>query len=179
MKFFKNPVVAVILSALIVLCSTLVSVNIKFGARCREITDEFYTGDEAMVKPLNNISASVDGLVNIAGSYGLDCTAVSAAADRFASALRGSDGQVGALYQLYRDLMREEASLESALFRQELRDQDADSAQQYAEIIREAVDELEDSDYNESVRSFLRRYDRFPTNSLAALAGVAYPAYFA
>ena len=179
MKFFKNPVVAVLLSALIVIASTLGSVNIRFGAKCQDIADDFYAGDESMVKPLNNISASVDGLVNIAGSYGLDCSAVSSAANRFASELRSRDGRVDALYQRYKDLMREEASLESALFRLELRDQDEESAQQYTEIIRDAVDELEDSDYNESVRAFLRKYDHFPTNALAALSGVAYPAYFA
>ena len=38
---------------------------------------------------------------------------------------------------------------------------------------------MESAGYNESVREFLRSYDRFPSDILGRLAGVQWPEYFA
>ena len=44
MKFFKRPAVAVILTVIIVICSSLISVNAKLGSRCDRVIDGFYDG---------------------------------------------------------------------------------------------------------------------------------------
>ena len=41
MNFFKRPAVAVILTVLIVLCSTLVSINVKLQGKCDAVSDIF------------------------------------------------------------------------------------------------------------------------------------------
>ena len=44
MNFLKKPFVAVLLSVLIVCGSTLLSVDVKLGKECQNITDSFYDG---------------------------------------------------------------------------------------------------------------------------------------
>ena len=39
--------------------------------------------------------------------------------------------------------------------------------------------QIDASGYNESVSTFLRRNNRFPTRQFAELFGIAYPVYFA
>ena len=44
MDFLKKRPVAIILALIIVVGSTLLSVNIKLGSKCQTITDGFYSG---------------------------------------------------------------------------------------------------------------------------------------
>ena len=44
MNLLKKPFVAVLLSALIVCGSTLLSVDVKLGKECQNIADGFYDG---------------------------------------------------------------------------------------------------------------------------------------
>ena len=64
MKFFKNPVVAVVLALVIILGSTLVNVHVKYGALCRGVTDDFYEENgiagEFFNTLLDNVSKIVD-----------------------------------------------------------------------------------------------------------------------
>ena len=63
-KFLSNRLVALLLSALIVVGSTLVSVHVKLGAQCDKITDGFYTGVkyDGFVHP--SISAQLKDVVD-------------------------------------------------------------------------------------------------------------------
>ena len=59
-----------------------------------------------------------------------------------------------------------------------LSEQDSAEVTRCADSIAEAQNLITMSDYNSVVRSFLHRYDRFPTNLLAKLAGVDMPETF-
>lgn len=186
MKVLKKPVVAVLLCAVIVIASTLGNVNRLFGAKCQKITDGFYNGVEVdgfTQKGINihlqNISGYVDGLTTIARRNGVDCTAIEAASDQFKSVLRADKPSISSLYGSYTALMLEEAELETALGRVALDERDTEGFNTYRDNIKGAVSSVASAGYNESVRSFLGKYDRFPTDTLAALAGVDYPEYFA
>ena len=79
MNFFKRPFVAVLLSALIVLCSTLVSINVKLESKCDAVSDIFYEGVRisgvdypAMAEPMKQLCALTDDVILIANNYGID-----------------------------------------------------------------------------------------------------------
>ena len=47
MKIFRNPIFAVVLCAILILCSTLLSVHIRLGAKCDQVKDMLFTGVES------------------------------------------------------------------------------------------------------------------------------------
>ena len=76
MNFFKRPFVAVLLSALIVLCSTLVSINVKLESKCDAVSDIFYEGVRisgvdypAMAEPMKQLCALTDDVILIAVNF--------------------------------------------------------------------------------------------------------------
>ena len=88
MKLLRKPFVAVLLSALIIFSSTLLSVDVKLGKECQNITDGFYEGvvyenyqHKSIASQIRNICGAADGMVTIANNYDIDTDAVSAASD--------------------------------------------------------------------------------------------------
>lgn len=84
MNFFKRPAVAVILTVLIVLCSTLVSINVKLQGKCDAVSDIFYEGVRvsgvdypAMAEPMKQLCALTDDIILIAYNYGINTEALS------------------------------------------------------------------------------------------------------
>ena len=61
----------------------------------------------------------------------------------------------------------------------DLDEQNAQTVSRCTASISDAQNAIAASGYNDTVRSFLRRYDHLPTNLLARLAGVDYPESFA
>ena len=110
MNFLKKPFVAVLLSALIICGSTLLSADIKLGRECQNITDGFYEGvvyenyqHKSIASQIRNICGAADGMVTIANNYDIDTDAVRAATDEMKSALNLSS--VSYLYGLYENLL--------------------------------------------------------------------------
>ena len=94
MNFLKKPFVAVLLSALIICGSTLLSADIKLGRECQNITDGFYEGvvyenyqHKSIASQIRNICGAADGMVTIANNYDIDTDAVRAATDEMKNAL--------------------------------------------------------------------------------------------
>ena len=184
MNFLKKPFVAVLLSALIICGSTLLSADIKLGRECQNITDGFYEGVEyenyqhkSIASQIRNICGAADGMVTIANNYDIDTDAVRAATDEMKSAL--TYGSVSYLHYLYEDLLQALKPLEDQLSRAELSDRDAEGFAQYSSTISGAQSVIENSGYNESVRAFLRDEIHFPADFFAELAGVELPELFA
>ena len=174
-KFLSNRLVALLLSALIVVGSTLVSVHVKLGAQCDKITDGFYTGVkyDGYVHPsisaqLKDIIGYAEGLVTIANNYEVD-------AELSEKVLRDVDD----LNLEYQGLSRNVSALADALGRQPLSDRDKSGLEQYASSISGAQGLIESAGYNDSVRTFAARKLRFPASVLGPLAGVHFPEYFA
>ena len=184
MNFLKKHFVAVLLSALIICGSTLLSADIKLGRKCQNITDGFYEGvvyenyqHKSIASQIRNICGAADGMVTIANNYDIDTDAVRAATDEMKSALNLSS--VSYLYGLYENLLSALKPLEEQLSRAELSDRDAEGFAQYSSTISGAQSVIENSGYNESVRAFLRDQIHFPADFFAELAGVELPELFA
>lgn len=183
MNFLKKPFVAVLLSALIICGSTLLSADIKLGKECQNITDGFYEGvvyenyqHKNIASQIRNICGAADGMVTIANNYDIDTDAVRAATDEMKSAL--TYGSVSYLHYLYEDLLQAVKPLEDQLSRAELSDRDAEGFAQYSSTISGAQSVIENSGYNESVRAFLRDEIHFPADFFAELTGVELPELF-
>ena len=183
MNFLKKPFVAVLLSALIICGSTLLSADIKLGRECQNITDGFYEGvvyenyqHKSIASQIRKICGAADGMVTIANNYDIDTDAVRAATDEMKNAL--TYGSVSYLHYLYEDLLQALKPLEDQLSRAELSDRDAEGFAQYSSTISGAQSVIENSGYNESVRAFLRDEIHFPADFFAELAGVELPELF-
>lgn len=188
-KFLSNRLVALLLSALIVVGSTLVSVHVKLGAQCDKITDGFYTGVkyDGYVRPsisaqLKDIIGYAEGLVTIANNYEVDAELsekVLRDVDDLNLAMTHSRDSIAYLYAEYQSLSRNVSALADALGRQPLSDRDKSGLEQYASSISGAQGLIESAGYNDSVRTFAARKLRFPASVLGPLAGVHFPEYFA
>ena len=185
MNFFRKRSTALILSAVLIIASTLISVNVKFGAKTREVTDGFYTGqygnyhDTASPSShLKNICAYADGLITIADNYGLDTEEIGWDSDGLKWAISDSNWNIGSIHYRYSELVANTDRLIDQLYRLELSERDLSGVTQYEMSITGAMGALKESQYNTAVRAFLVEYDRFPTNFLAEMADVEMPEYF-
>lgn len=186
MKLFKNPVFAVVLCIILIFVSTILSIHIRFGNKADRIKDQLFTGVEVngyIQKPiaahLQNYTGYASGLATIAKNYDVDTTALTEANDYLQLSLKYSGDYASSIYYNYTELNKEVNSVVDALQRKELSDRDAEGLEQYVNSIAGVHSSIEESGYNDSVREFLRKYDRFPTNALVTLAGVSMPEYFA
>lgn len=186
MKVFKNPVFAVLLCIVLVIASTLLSVHIRFGAKADSVKDGFFIGVEnngyaqkSVCSHLQNISSYAAGLATIAKNYDIDTEDLEEANDYLLLSLNYSLDYASYIYYNYTELMKTVNIMVDQLQRTELTERDASGVEQYVNSITGAQTAIENAGYNESVREFLRKYDRFPTNALAALSGVEMPEYFA
>lgn len=186
MKFLRKTPVAVVIAALLVIAATLLSVNVKLGSKARAVTDGFYDGVEyngytqkSIASHLKNINAYADGLITIARNYDIDTSDAEDASEWLKMALNYSHGYASYIYSEYQGLMKAVTTLEDQLGRAELSERDASGLAQYTSSITGAQSAIESAGYNESVREFLRSYDRFPADVLGRLAGVEMPEYFA
>lgn len=186
MKFFKKRGAAIVIALCTVWASTLLSTDIQFGRKCSEITDGFYDGvysngytHPSLASHLKNIAGYADGLATIAGNYDIDTEELLDLNDDLKLSLRYSRGDESYIYYCYDELMNEVRSVENSLDRTDLSDRDQSGFEQYMSSINGAVSSLEDTGYNETVSEFLRKYDNFPTEQLADMAGVEMPEYFA
>ena len=178
MKLFKNPVVAVLLALVLILGSTLLNVHWKFGGLCREVTDGLYAED-GIAAQLETIRVDAAAIASVAERNGIDAKALRNAADDLQSVLsRGSSG-AGYLFRCYDKLRVELISMEQKLLAVALNETDANTISGCLERIRSAYSAISSASYNDTVRSFLSRYDHFPTHFLARLAGVDMPEVFA
>lgn len=188
MSFFSKRSTALVLTVVMVLASTLLSVNVKLGDKARDVTDEFYAVSDrgnngnyrSLGSHLQNVCAYADGLVTIANNYGIDVEKVSDCSRYLKNAMTYSREEISYIFYCYSDLLKETDWLVDQLYRMELSERDADGLSQYETNLdgaKSAINTAADS-YNGTVREFLRRYDRFPGNFLGKLAGVDMPDYF-
>ena len=183
MKLFKNPVFAVLLTILVVIFSTVINTDVKFGRKCRAVTDQFYAGvtrsasEDSIASSLEAICVDAESLAVVADSCGADAGAVRADVDSLRRNL-----QIQNMYLIrssYADLRSSLTTLLGQLAQASLDAKNAEIVSQCTGSISDAQSAIAASGYNDTVRSFLRRYDHFPTNVLATLAGVDYPEAFA
>ncbi len=186
MKLFKNPVFAAVLAIVVIIASTLINTNIKFGRKCRTVSDMFYEGvsikgytQTPIATHLENIIGYADGLCTIARNYSIDTADTESASEYLRWSLQGSYYDVGYVYSNYTQLNDALNTLIDRLERAELSERDTSGVAQYKSSLEGAQSAIGESGYNEVVRSFLRQNRHFPTELLADLSGVEYPELFA
>ncbi|MCR5088108.1 MAG: hypothetical protein K6C08_01180 [Oscillospiraceae bacterium] len=179
-KFFSQPKVALIITVVLCLASTLVSTHFRFGNKCGEVTGKFYAGSASSVaSELKALCSEAERLVVLGAGYGVDGVEDSKAAVNDIRAQLQNGSSEGKIYDSYETLLRALFDLETALSRQQLSEEDAAilaEAQHNAAECKKELDEL-GALYNVDVRIFRNQY-RFPTPLLAVLSGVRMPQYF-
>ena len=176
MKLFKSPVFATILTIVVVFASILLNTNIKLGRKCDAVTNRFFDGPASIAGRLDAISGDAASLIAIAERYDVD----AAMAQSYHSALRGSlqSENVYLTRLAYSSLSSSLTALSGQLANTALSAADKEEVERCTASIADAQSAISAADYNETVRAFQRRYDHFPTNVLADMAGVDMPQTF-
>lgn len=187
MNFFKRPYVAVVLSAVIVLCSTLVSINVKLENKCRDVSAIFYDGVRvsgydypAMAAPIKELCSLTDDIILIANNYGIDTEPLSSALSDLELAMQYSDDDVNYIGSCYSSFFKGLRSVENQLQNTGLSERHQTAMADYSVRIEACASSVTEgaTGYNEYVRNFLRSYDKFPTDMWADLTGTWFPGYF-
>ncbi len=185
MGFFKKRTGALLLTAIMVLVSTGVSVNVKLGNKIQAVNESFYEGLYSQGYPqkgigahLDNICTYADGLITIANNYDIDTEELEYDTEDLKMGRTYSPYSASYLYYCYDELCGQIDALERLLAARELSERDAEGVEKYLTNINGAKSAIASSSYNEEVRDFLRRYDRFPTDLMAELANLDMPEYF-
>ena len=188
MELLKKRSVAIIIAVLIVLLSTVYSVNRTLGAKADAVGDGFYSGAyyEGYVHKsiASQLEARVDtasALLAVAADYsGLsgECASLRAARDGLEGMLEG-EGGVASLYDANAELETAFRALYSELLAAGPSDRDRDSAELYEFDFSGAQRVIANSGYNESVREFRRDVlGEFPAGFLARVSFVSAPELF-
>ena len=85
---------------------------------------------------------------------------------------------VSVIHSLYQQLLSSTFALEAALARAELSEEQADAIAAAQHDAAAAKARIDSSDFNSSARGFLKRYQKFPTPTLAGMVGLNMPCAF-
>lgn len=187
MDFFKKRSVAVILAIIIVLCSTLISINVKLEAKCNEVSDIFYDGVKlngveypSMATPVKELCSIGDNIITIANNYGIDTSDLSDELRYLRLAMQYSSDDVGYIGSCYSDYIKELKAIDAKLNDIDLSDRHTVTMAEYQLRIEECTETISQgaSGYNEAVRVFLKSYDKYPTDFWAEMTNTYFPTYF-
>ena len=186
MKFLKKPAVAVVISVILILSSSFISINAKLGAKCRDVTELFYSGvryngelHPAISDQIRSMCSIANDLSVIAGNYDIDSQSLDDACDWVESAIVYSSDDAGYIYYEFSGLRSELKSMTDKLSQKELTARHAKLLTDYEEQLKSLEYNIDTAGYNEAVRAFLQEYDRMPTRFFADICGVQMPEYFA
>ncbi len=186
MKFLKKPFVAVLLTVLIVLCSTAISINTKLNNKCESIIDVFYEGGmqqgfivDSTYGNLCNMYELAAEIVLVADNYGVDTWELSSSINALKEALNFKNDDMSEIYSDYSEFYSSLRTVEMELSNIQLSQRHMEymnSASEQLSYLKSCVD---NSNYNESVRTFYKKFGRFPVNAFADIFSIDYPEYFA
>ena len=185
MKFFKKPAVAVILVIILVIASTLLSFEIRFGSKCQQISDGFFDGVyvDGELRPscasiVKKITGYAEEIRAIAFENGLDTESLDSDLESLKYSIKYSDPDASYVYFCYNDVLNSLGNLKSSLKTANISAEDSESISQLYLQINSAAREFDTTGYNESVRAFLRDYDRFPVSKFYWYTNVIMPSCF-
>lgn len=185
MDFFKKPAVAVILSLIVIFASTLISVSAKLNNKCDKVTDGFYNGvrykgenHDAIAEEISSLCAVADEIVPIASNYGIDTSVLSDSNQRLRTLVSSGSRDIGSVYQVYSEFITALKDVETQLHATGLSRRHEEAMSEYSDEISDCVNDINTACYNDTVREFLRKNDKFPTSNWADLFGISFPEYF-
>lgn len=186
MKLLKNPIIAVLLTILIVFSSTVVSASVKLSNKCDAVIDGFYEGKLKQGIVYTSIYADICSMYElgsevalVADNYGVKTKELVDSIAELKEELSYRNTDISDIYAdytwFYSSLRAVEIELSSIGLSQRHMEYMTAVSQQIAQL----KFSIDSSDYNESVRSFYKKFDRFPVNFFADIFDVEYPEYFA
>ncbi len=186
MKFLKNPFIAVLLTVLIVLGSTAISINTKLNNKCENIIDKFYEGGiqqgfvfDSTYGNLCSMYELADEIVLVADNYGVDTRELSSNINTLKEALNFKNDDMSEIYSDYSEFYASLRAVEMELSNIQLSQRHMEYMNSASEQISYLKSCVDNSNYNESVRTFYKKFDRFPVNAFADFFNIDYPEYFA
>lgn len=187
MKFFKKPSVAVIVTILVVYISTMTSVGVKLTDKCIDVSGGFFDGVRvdgvdypATYDSVKELCSICDEIIVIARNYGIDTEELYYAQDGLESAVAYSDDDISYIGWCYDDFIQQLKLVENQLHSTGLSQRHTAAMEEYSSEISAAIEATEKNGaaYNETVREFIREYDRFPISTWANFTGTYFPGYF-
>lgn len=161
MKVLKNPIIALLLSAVIVLSSTYLSADVKLAKASAKITDGFYQGvkydnykHKSIYEQLDHICGAASGLVTVADNYGIDTEELSGLTGELVNSLSAKSGDISSLYTLYSSFSDALHALMDSLSGAELSGRDRQGTENYIDTVKGAEKMIEEAGYNESVQEY-------------------------
>ena len=182
-KLFTNRAFVIIVSAVLIIGSTVFSVRTKLGGKAEDVTELFYADmvdSRSIASLLQEIASRASLLAAIGSDYGLDVEDFSSQIDWLDMALRYNIGDESYIAQEYSELVRSYQNLFRQLNGLSLSDADRTQAAQAAAAIDADIEQITalTADYNGQVRSFNRRYGNPLASFMARFAGVEMPEEF-
>ena len=186
MKFFKNPIIAILLAIAIILSSTAISVTVKLNSKCNEVIDGFYYGTrvsgqlmKSVYYNLNDLCELTPNVIAIADNYGISTKELSTKLRELREEISYHNKDIDSIYEEY-------DAFYSALFAVLLELSDTGLSERHLEYMASASEQIsairlsiDNSGYNESVRSFYKKFNKFPVKIFAELFDIDYPEFFA
>ena len=184
MTIFRKRWFALCLCILVVILSTLINVKVKFGSLVNDVIDIFYYGTEAdagIYQHLKTISSEAQKLILLGEEYNVDEELINDVEDSvewLQESIEYSRGYENYIYENYQEIQNSLLKLQTALKRASLTSDDIALLSDCNLTIDNEKAAIESSDYNTAVRSFLKKYNHFPTAQLSNAAGVSMPKLF-
>lgn len=180
MKFLKNPVVAVLLSLIIIIASSAISIDVKLSNRAGKVINRFYDGNgmKSIGVLLDELCRLSDDLAPLADNYGLDTDTAAAKSRELKQMISRRESDISAVYKVYNELSNSSQNILTSLESMSLSERHTQMVSTYSDEFAEIKNGIESSGYNVSVRKFLKSYGKFPARNFAELFSVTYPAYF-
>ena len=186
MQFLKKPLVAIVLTVLLVVGSTFLSADRKLSRSALRVVDGFYDGirynrqtHDSVAQCLRTLGADAEPLVIIGDTYGLDTAPLSSDAAALRQIVSSESRNISGVHAVFEPFYNKRLILVNDLEHTDLSDRHSEQLKACAQEIADCRAKIDASGYNESVTTFLRRNSSFPTRQFANLFGIDYPSYFA
>lgn len=186
MKLLKNPLIAVLLTIIIVLSSTVISTSVKLNNKCDAVIDGFYEGRLQQGIVYTSLYADICSMYELASevalvaeNYGVNTTELNKSISELKEELSYRNTDISDIYADYTWFYSSLRAVEIELSGIGLSQRHMEYMTAVSQQIAQLKSSIDNSSYNESVRTFYKKFDRFPVNIFADLFDVEYPEYFA
>lgn len=186
MKLLKNPVIAVLLTVLIVLSSTIITTSVKLNNKCNAVIDEFYEGRLKQGIIYTSIYADICSMYElgsevalVADNYGVKTKDLVNSINELKNELSYRNTDISDIYADFNWFYSSLRAVEIELSNIGLSQRHIEYMSAVSQQIAQLKYSIDNSSYNESVRTFYKKFDRFPVNIFAELFDIDYPEYFA
>ena len=182
-KFLSNPTVALILTVIVVIGSTVINTRVHLGRQCEAISERFYSGygsEASIADSLRSLCNASEQVILLGMKYDVEDEGDTVGLiDQIRDSLANGNTHVASVYSLYQVLLKSTFSMESTLARTQLSEADESTYASAQHMASDAKAQIDTSSYNDAVRSFLKVNRHFPTPQIAAISGVSLPELFA